>query len=341
MENILDYDIYIVAWSGGKDSLACFLRLLELGVPKEKIELWHHDIDGNAEQFMDWECTPAYCEAVAKAFGVKYYRSYKIGGFKREMLRDNSATAPIVFQVPKEEWSNTMLKRKLDTRGYYIVTGGNGPLNTRLKFPQVSADLKVRWCSAYLKIDVCATAIRNQERFSRLRVRTLVISGERAEESPNRSRYAELEPDRADNRTGRVPRYVDRCRLVKNWTEKEVWEIIERFLVRAHPAYYIGWGRVSCKWCIFGNANQTCSANRLSPEQGQGIIQLEKQFNHTIKRNKSVADLIAAGTPYEAIESMNEQAIAAISTEYNLPIIMEPGTWVLPAGAFGESCGPV
>ena len=37
------YDLIIILLSGGKDSIACFYKLLELGVPKEKIELWHHD----------------------------------------------------------------------------------------------------------------------------------------------------------------------------------------------------------------------------------------------------------------------------------------------------------
>ena len=38
-----EYDLIVVLLSGGKDSVACFYKLLELGVPKEKIELWHHD----------------------------------------------------------------------------------------------------------------------------------------------------------------------------------------------------------------------------------------------------------------------------------------------------------
>ena len=41
-----DYDLIVVLISGGKDSVACYLKLLELGVPKEKIEFWHHDFDG-------------------------------------------------------------------------------------------------------------------------------------------------------------------------------------------------------------------------------------------------------------------------------------------------------
>ena len=41
-----EYDLIVVLISGGKDSVACYLKLIELGVPKEKIEFWHHDIDG-------------------------------------------------------------------------------------------------------------------------------------------------------------------------------------------------------------------------------------------------------------------------------------------------------
>ena len=35
-----EYDLIVVLISGGKDSVACYLKLLELGVPKEKIEFW-------------------------------------------------------------------------------------------------------------------------------------------------------------------------------------------------------------------------------------------------------------------------------------------------------------
>ena len=48
------YDIFIVCLSGGKDSIAAYLRLLEAGVDKSKIELWHHKIDEENQPFMDW-----------------------------------------------------------------------------------------------------------------------------------------------------------------------------------------------------------------------------------------------------------------------------------------------
>ncbi len=53
------YDKFLVMFSGGKDSTALVLHLLDLGVPREKIELWHHDIDGKGRTFMDWEANRA------------------------------------------------------------------------------------------------------------------------------------------------------------------------------------------------------------------------------------------------------------------------------------------
>ena len=67
--NIHNYDKYIVTFSGGKDSMACFLHLLEHGVSIDKIELWHQEIDGRGEHFFDWEITPDYCRKFAEAFG--------------------------------------------------------------------------------------------------------------------------------------------------------------------------------------------------------------------------------------------------------------------------------
>ena len=51
--DLQSYDHILVAFSGGKDSLACLLHLLDLGVPRTRIELWHHRIDG-AEGTLMW-----------------------------------------------------------------------------------------------------------------------------------------------------------------------------------------------------------------------------------------------------------------------------------------------
>ncbi|MCC8035944.1 MAG: hypothetical protein LIO77_08470 [Rikenellaceae bacterium] len=155
------YDYYIISFSGGKDSMSLLLYLIKNGVPFPKCEIWHQDIDGRGPTFFDWEVTPAYCKAVADTFGVKYYEQWKQGGFYREMMRENQLTAPTCFET---------------VDGYIKIVGGTrGNPSTRLLFPQTSSDLKVRWCSSYLKINPCSTALSNQERF--IGKRTLVLSG--------------------------------------------------------------------------------------------------------------------------------------------------------------------
>ena len=60
-EELNSYDFIIVAFSGGKDSTAMVLDLLERGAEKEKIILWHHDIDGReGSKLMDWPITRDY-----------------------------------------------------------------------------------------------------------------------------------------------------------------------------------------------------------------------------------------------------------------------------------------
>lgn len=318
------YDHYIVSFSGGKDSTALLLYLLDNDVPKDKIELWHQEIDGRSASFFDWEVTPDYCRKVGDSFGIKVLSQWKEGGFTREMLRENQRTAPVFFETPD---------------GNICRTGGDkGSPSTRRKFPQPSPDLRTRWCSAYLKIDVCATAIRHQERFNN--ARTLVLSGERGEESKQRAGYAILEPDRADLRNGKHSfRHVDRFRPVRDWKEQRIWDILEKYRVRPHPCYFMGFGRCSCKFCIFGNQDQFASAACISHCQSNQLIQFEKDFGYTLKRDTDLATLIRKGQPYNSIT--NELKRLATNYEYSQPIIV-PDTeqWTLPAGAFRKCGGP-
>lgn len=319
--DLTSYGKIIVYFSGGKDSLACLLHLLESGIPAEKIELWHHEIDGReGSKLMDWACTPDYCRKIARAFNIPIFFSWKMGGFEGEMFRENSLTAPTRFETPEGEVRQ--------------VGGTRGKENTRLKFPQVSANLSVRWCSAYLKIDVGAAALRNQKRFNNSR--TLTVSGERAEESAARSNYKEFEPDRTDNRDGRNARHVDRWRPVHKWSEEEVWAIIEKYRVNPHPAYHLGWGRVSCLKCIFGSGNQWASVEIVDPIGFEKIEVYEGLFETTIHRTKSVAQRANGGQAYTMYQ---EDIDIANSTSYTEPVFVED--WALPDGAFGESCGPI
>lgn len=315
------YDQIIIAHSGGKDSTALLLHLLDLGVAPERIECHHHLVDGReGSTLMDWPITEAYCRAVCQALGVRLTFSWREGGFEREMLRQDSATAPVWLP---------------DGAGGYLRVGGQGPAGTRQKFPQVTASLSQRWCSAALKVDVFDRYVSNSPQF--LGKRTLVLTGERAQESAARARYKRFEPHRADTRASlRVPRHVDHWRAVHGWDERQVWAIIERHRLVAHPAYYLGWGRCSCRPCIFGSKDQWATIRVIAPGQFRQVAEHESRFGVTIHRTRSVLELADAGTPYQTDEHWVR---VANGHEWNEPVFMDP--WVLPKGAYGESCGPV
>jgi 3'-phosphoadenosine 5'-phosphosulfate sulfotransferase (PAPS reductase)/FAD synthetase len=322
------YRRIVVAFSGGKDSLAALLVLIrELEAAgldwRELVELWHHDVDGG-ESFMDWPVTTAYCRAVAKALGLRFYESFKVGGILGEMNRDNVPTAATRFQ---------------DQDGVWHEVGGKGRPGTRGLFPQVSPDLRVRWCSAYVKIDVMDRALCNQERFKD--GRTLIITGERAEESSNRAGYKTFEPHRADSRNAaRNRRYIDHWRPVHGLDESAVWELIRAAGIVPHVAYQLGWSRLSCLSCIFGSANQWATIAAVFPVHFERVAAREELSGKTIRRGVSVRELAAAGTPYrEALERPDLVALAN-STAWTVPVLVDPAAWTLPAGAFGESAGP-
>lgn len=325
-EDLLTYDAILIAFSGGKDSLACLLHLLSLGAPRARMELWHHEVDGReGGRFIDWPCTADYVRKVAAAFEIPVFFSWKVGGFEREMLRCDTPTAPTAFETPA---------------GEVRYLGGQGEPGTREQYPQVSQDLTVRWCSSYLKIDVAAAALRNQARFDEARV--LFVTGERAEESAGRARYARFEPHRTDlarpssKRAGGGSRWVDHWRPVLPWSTEDVWAIIRRYGVNPHPAYRLGFGRVSCAGCIFGNAAQFRSFQQVLPQQFEKMATYEARFGKTVKRTSTLRVLAARGEPYPMAVGDIE---AARSETFDEPVLLGE-RWVLPRGAFGDACGP-
>lgn len=316
------YDRFIVAFSGGKDSLACLLHLFDSGVSPDKIELWHHDVDGReSERLYDWPISKNYCESVAQHFNIPIYFSWREGGIRREMLRENALTAGVWYEGP----DGKHFVPSVDRPQYY---------NTRRKFPQVSTDLSVRWCTSYSKVMVSESALRNDLRFRK--GKTLFITGERAEESTNRARYKDFEEHRADLRDGLVyKRYIDHWRPVLLWDELQVWDIIRKYHIRPHPAYYIGFGRTSCMCCVFLGADAFKTVSILDPKSFNQLAQYEKEFGYTMKRDISLVDLIKKGVPFEYEE---QDAIMAMSETYDWPIITD--NWVMPQGAFKGGCGP-
>jgi 3'-phosphoadenosine 5'-phosphosulfate sulfotransferase (PAPS reductase)/FAD synthetase len=318
-----DYDHIIVSYSGGKDSLAMLLHLLDLGASKEQLELWHQHVDGDVSErgLMDWPCTTGYVKASGKHFDIRTLFQWKDGGLEGEMLRHNSKTKGVYYEG-------------IDGKTYYLAST-RGKESTRRMFPQVSANLSVRWCSAYVKIDVARRVINNDPRFQKSK--TLFLTGERREESAARAKYDET----PDHNCHKAKRTVHHWRPILNWTEQEVWDRIRQERIQPHPAYRLGWGRVSCMTCIFGDKHQWASVRQIDPQRFQRIADYEDEFGKTIHRDKSVAEQADSG---EVFPETGQQDLVklALSKEYpqRLFTLAENESWEQPAGAFKHCGGP-
>lgn len=340
-----EYDMIAVLLSGGKDSIACYYKLIELGVPKEKIELWHHDIDGgHPSRRMDWRCTQNYVKAFAEAEQVPLRLSWRINGFFGELYRIG-ASEPVEWMDPDtgeicqcklsrkyiqcqelKESATEEMEEKLKEYGY------------RMKFPAKTGDLSRRWCSAYLKIMVAESVMCNLDK-TNTNVKILVVSGERRGESTGRSKYNEMEIHKT-NATTKAHRLVHQWRPVIDYSEKDVWEVLKRHKVNPHPCYRAGWNRCSCAMCIFSTPPLFAGIREIMPEEYELLKKDEEILGFTLDNKKDLDSFV--GDAESCVYHGDAKALhSLVSGEFETADIFADGPWMYPAGAFhGAEGGP-
>ena len=352
-----EYDLVAILLSGGKDSIACYYKLLELGVPKEKMEFWHHDIDGgNPERRMDWKCTQNYVRSFAAAEGVKLRLSWRVNGFFGELYRIGASEPvewldPDTGEVRQCRLSRNYLQcREIKEKAADEMDTQLRKFGYRMKFPAKTGDLSRRWCSAYLKIMVADTVMSNLSRLQELgisgeknrkseNVKILVVSGERRGESKGRSKYNEIEIHRT-NAPAKAHRIVHQWRPVIDYSERDVWEMLKRHRVNPHPCYRAGWNRCSCAMCIFSTPKLFAGIREIYPNEFRKLKNDEEILGFTLDNKCDLETFV--GDAESCVFHGDDKALRSLVTgEFTEDDVYVNGRWLYPAGAFhGAEGGP-
>ena len=343
------YDLVIVLISGGKDSIACYYKLLELGVPKSKIEFWHHDIDGgHPSRTMDWRCTANYIRSFAEAEQIPLRVSWRKNGFFGELYRIGASElieyvdpeTGEIYQCPPSK--KYMECQKLKVAAISEMENKLAEFGYRMKFPMKSGR---RWCSAYLKIMVADTVLRNMNSVAanltktRMDIKLLIVSGERRGESVGRSKYNEIEIHRT-NAVSKHHRTVHQWRPVIDYSEKDIWEVLKRHKVNPHPCYRAGWNRCSCAMCIFSTPQLFAGIRELYPKEYALLCQDEKVLGFTLDNHCDLETYI--GSADSCVYHGDKEAIQSLLTgEFPVESVYVKDKWKYPVGAFhGAAGGP-
>jgi len=322
-----EFDLIIISISAGKDSMGCVMNLLDRGVPKEKMVLFHQNVDGSEEdeEVFDWPCTLAYCKAVSEHFGIPLEIQYRSKGILGEMLRENSKTGDVFYTWKGET--------------YHLPTV-RGNLGTRLKWPALSPDLRVRWCSSSAKIDVFRRVLNNIPELKGTPMdpkKILVVTGERRAEGGNRSKYHEMEVHPCNSKS----RLVQWYRPVIDFKEQQIWELYQKYKIMPHPAYMLGWNRVSCMSCIFSTPSLFRMYQEIAPERFQRLVDIEKQINHTLDSKMTLEEKASLGClkrlPVDHPQYSRWLSLALGKTFSVADLICDG--WITPTGAYLGSEG--
>lgn len=260
--------INIISVSGGKDSLAQWLRAVEAGVPYLNV---FADTGHEHPQTMEYL---AYLEQ--KLGPVKRVKA----DFTRQIERKRQfiATRWPVTLVEECGMSPDEAAERVAQALEVLHPTGNPFLDLCMlkgRFPST----KARFCTFDLKHE----PVRTQVIVPALEEYDEVISwqGVRAQESPARAALPEWEED-ADNTPG-----LHVYRPILKWLHEDVFAIAKRHGIKPNPLYQQGCSRVGCMPCIHARKSELAEIFRRWPEEIKRVAEWERLVAACSRRGNS------------------------------------------------------
>ncbi|MFE0063263.1 phosphoadenosine phosphosulfate reductase family protein [Streptomyces sp. NPDC059003] len=261
-ELILDADWLVISSSSGKDSqamLAYVVRRAKALKMLAKVVVVHADL-GRVE----WEGTLELAELQARLAGVRRF----------EVVQ-----APGADLLERVEIRYGKLKAKAEIEA---IERGEDP--TTAKVPPAWPSSAARWCTPDVKrgpIWTLYTRLAAELAHLGRPVRILECIGQRAAESSQRAKLAEVEINR---RASNGKRHVTTWRPIHAWSDRKTWREIARSRLPYHPAYDGGNRRLSCVFPCPGvqqrprerRAARTETRRGIHPDRSQSRSRLQE-----------------------------------------------------------------
>jgi|2_EtaG_2_1085320.scaffolds.fasta_scaffold00586_14 3'-phosphoadenosine 5'-phosphosulfate sulfotransferase (PAPS reductase)/FAD synthetase len=142
-----------------------------------------------------------------------------------------------------------------------------------------------QYCTGELKVDPIWKFIRNHD--AKIAINCVGI---RAQESGERAKKSPLTENKKNSNS--VREAYDFYPIF-DISEERVWEIIEQSGQKRHFAYDQGNTRLSCLFCVFGNANDWNNAIEAgNMDLYKKMVDLEKKYGKTIKQGQTIEEWV-------------------------------------------------
>jgi 3'-phosphoadenosine 5'-phosphosulfate sulfotransferase (PAPS reductase)/FAD synthetase len=258
--DLSSYDVILLNTSGGKDSMAAMITVVELATRQgvqDRIVAVHCDLGD-----MEWQGTLELAREHAESFGLRF-----------EVVRNRN---------------HVDLLARIEKRGKW-PDAGNRYCTSEFKTGQVK-----RLATQLVQEFRDSECPRIRDRLSQHagQVRILNVLGLRADESPARRKRPSFQHYEPKTGWSNGKRWVDEWLPIHDWGVDEVWGAIRQSGLRAHFAYDIGMPRLSCAFCVFASKPALILAAQHNPELAQRYVNAEARMGHTFRHKLSIAEVV-------------------------------------------------